>query len=272
LTSPAAGASFTAPATINMTATASDSDGSVTKVDFFSGTTLLGTDVSAPYQLTWSNVPIGSYALRAVATDDDGASTSSSTVTVTVGSAPPGLPAGWAKTDIGATTIAGDATFTSGTYSVKGSGADVWGTADAFHYAYRTLTGDGAIVARVTSIPQGIHAWVKAGVMIRASLNANSPHAFMLASASKGMAFQRRGLTGGESTNTGGTMSTAPRWVRLQRNGNLFSAYESANGVNWTLVGTDSIAMGATVYVGLAVTSHNNGAAATCTFDSVTIQ
>ena len=58
--------------------------------------------------------------------------------------------------------------------------------------------------------------------------------------------------------------------MKLQRNGNLFSAYESADGVNWTLVGTDTIAMGTTVYVGLAVTSHTTGAAATCTFDNVT--
>ena len=79
-------------------------------------------------------------------------------------------------------------------------------------------------------------------------------------------------FAGGESTSTAGTLSTSPRWVKLQRNGNLFSAYESADGVNWTLVGTDSIAMGTTVYIGLAVTSHSTGAAATCTFDSVTIQ
>jgi phosphatidylserine/phosphatidylglycerophosphate/cardiolipin synthase-like enzyme len=274
LTSPAAGATFTAPATINLAASATDSDGTVSKVDFFSGTTLLGTDTSAPYQLTWSNVPAGSYTLSAVATDDDGASTASASVNITVGTAPPpsGLPSGWSHADIGATTIAGDATFSNGVYTVKGSGADIWGTVDAFHFAYRTLSGDGTIVARVTSIPQGINAWVKAGVMIRSSLTANSAHAFMLASAAKGMAFQRRPLTGGDSLNTAGSLSTVPRWVKLQRNGNLFSAYESANGVSWTLVGTESITMGTTVYVGLAVTSHNTSASATCTFDSVVVQ
>jgi phosphatidylserine/phosphatidylglycerophosphate/cardiolipin synthase-like enzyme len=274
LTSPAQGATFTAPATISIAASATDSDGTIAKVDFYSGATLLGTDTTAPYVLTWSNVPAGTYTLRATATDDDGAATTSSNVTVTVGTAPPptGLPSGWAHADIGVTPIAGDATFSNGVYTITGSGADVWGTADAFHFAYRTMTGDGTIVARVASIPQGIHAWVKAGVMIRASLTAGSAHAFMLASASKGMAFQRRGVSGGESQNTAGTMSAAPRWVKLQRNGNMFSAYESANGVNWTLVGTDSIPMGSTVYVGLAVTSHNTSATATCTIDSVVIQ
>ena len=275
LTSPASGATYTAPATISIAASATDSDGTVAKVDFYAGTTLLGTDTAAPYQLSWSSVPAGSYTLTAVATDNGGATTTSSGVTVTVNPATPppsGLPAGWSHADIGATPIAGDATFSNGVYSVKGSGADVWGTADAFHFAYRSLTGDGTIVARVTSIPQGIHAWVKAGVMIRASLTAGSQHAFMFASASKGMAFQRRALAGGDSASTSGTMSTAPRWVKLQRNGNLFSTYESADGVNWTLVGTDSITMPATVFVGLAVTSHSTSAAATCTFDSVSVQ
>jgi phosphatidylserine/phosphatidylglycerophosphate/cardiolipin synthase-like enzyme len=274
LTSPAPSATFTAPATISIAATASDADGTVSRVQFFNGTTLLGTDTSAPYQLTWSNVAAGSYSITAVATDDDNATATSSAVSITVGAPPPpsGLPAGWAHADIGATPIAGNATASNGVYSVTGSGYDVWGTVDAFHFAYRTMTGDGTIVARVTQIPQGIHAWVKAGVMIRSSLSASASHAFMLASASKGMALQRRPVTGGDSVNTAGSMSTAPRWVKLQRNGNLFSAYESANGVNWTLVATENIVMGNTVYVGLAVTSHSTTAAATCTFDSVVIQ
>ena len=274
LTSPAPGASFTAPATLSLAASASDSDGTVAKVDFYSGSTLLGTDTDAPYQLSWPSVPAGTYNLTAVATDDRGASTTSSTVSITVADAPPptDLPSGWAHVDIGATPIAGDATYTGGVFTLKGSGADIWGSADAFHYAYRTLEGDGTIVARVSSVQQGIHAWVKAGVMVRASLTADSPHAFMLASAAKGMAFQRRAAAGGASTSTAGTFSAAPRWVKLQRNGNLFSAYESADGVNWTLVGTDAIVMGSTVYVGLAVTSHTTGAAATCTFDGVVIQ
>jgi hypothetical protein len=273
LTSPASGASFTAPATIGLAASASDSDGSVSKVDFYSGTTLIGTSTSAPFQITWSNVPSGTYSLKAVATDNGGATGTSATVSITVSSGSSnGLPAGWQQADIGAVPIPGNATYTSGTFSVNGSGADIWGTADAFHYAYTTLNGDGTIVARVASIPTGVNSWVKAGVMIRASTAANAQHAFMLASASKGMAFQRRPQAGGDSVNTAGTLSTAPRWVKLQRNGNLFSAYESANGTTWTLVGTETIVMGQSVLVGLAVTSHTTAASATCTFDNVSIQ
>src|SRR5688500_19379398 len=71
LTAPANGATFTAPASITIDATASDTDGTVTRVDFFQGTTLIGSDTQSPYSFTWSNVPAGTYSLTARATDDD---------------------------------------------------------------------------------------------------------------------------------------------------------------------------------------------------------
>jgi regulation of enolase protein 1 (concanavalin A-like superfamily) len=185
---------------------------------------------------------------------------------------PGGLPTGWSQADVGTVPIAGNAGASNGAWTVSGSGADVWGTADQFHYAFTTLNGNGTLIARVTSIPGNVNAWVKAGVMIRATTDAGSAHAFMLVSASKGVAFQRRTATGGVSTSTAGTLSSAPRWVKLTRSGNTFSAFESADGVNWTAVGTDTIPMPASVLVGLAVTSHTTAASATCGFDNVSIQ
>jgi hypothetical protein len=154
---------------------------------------------------------------------------------------------------------------------VTGSGADIWNSADQFHYVYRNLSGDGTIVARVTSI-QNVAVWVKAAVMIRETLDPGSAEANMLVSSQKGTAFQRRDTTGGVSVNTAGSMSTAPHWVKLQRSGDNFFAYESSDGVSWTLVGSDTIHMATNVFIGLSVTSHTTGASATCTFDSVTIQ
>jgi hypothetical protein len=84
ITSPASGATFTAPASITIDATASDSDGTVTKVDFYQGSTLLGTDTTSPYSFTWSNVSAGSYSLTAVATDNAGGTKTSTAVSVTV--------------------------------------------------------------------------------------------------------------------------------------------------------------------------------------------
>jgi len=280
LTAPGNGTTLTAPATLNLSATASDSDGTVARVDFYSGSELLGMVMAAPYALTVSGLSVGSYNLTAVATDNTGATTTSSMVSVTVAAAAPpppppppaGLPSGWGHADLGAVPFAGDATSVNGVFSVKGSGADVWGTADAFHFAYTTMSGNGTIVARVTSIPTNVNNWVKAGVMIRESLTAGSAHGFMLASASKGLAFQRRPAAGGTSVSSSGSLSAAPRWVKMQRIGDVFTAYESADGLNWTLVRTETIPMGTTVYVGLAVTSHTMSASVTCTFDNVSIQ
>jgi uncharacterized protein (DUF2141 family) len=84
LNSPAAGSTYAAPATIAMGATAADGDGFVARVDFYAGSTRVGSDTTSPYTFSWGNVPVGSYVLKAVATDNAGATASSSTVTVTV--------------------------------------------------------------------------------------------------------------------------------------------------------------------------------------------
>jgi len=182
---------------------------------------------------------------------------------------PPTLPSPWVQADIGAVPIAGSASDSSGTFTITGSGADIWGTADAFHYVYQPLTGDGSIRARVASV-QNAAAWSKAGVMIRETLDAGSTQAFVLVSAAKGVAFQRRETTAAASVSTSGSASAPPRWVRLDRAGNTFTAYESTDGVQWTVVGTDTISMASTVNVGLAVTSHTTSASTTAVIDSVT--
>lgn len=83
ITSPANNATYAAPASIVINANAADSDGSISKVEFFNGTTLLNTDVSSAYSYTWVNVAAGTYTIRAVATDNNGA-TATATVTVVV--------------------------------------------------------------------------------------------------------------------------------------------------------------------------------------------
>jgi photosystem II stability/assembly factor-like uncharacterized protein/uncharacterized protein GlcG (DUF336 family) len=84
LTSPTNNATFAAPATVSITATAADNDGTVTKVEFFNGATLLGTSTTTPYGFTWSNVASGSYTLTAKATDNSGNVTTSTAVAINV--------------------------------------------------------------------------------------------------------------------------------------------------------------------------------------------
>ncbi|BCB27724.1 hypothetical protein SKTS_26100 [Sulfurimicrobium lacus] len=88
LTSPTSGQAYIAPASVTLTATASDSDGTITKVEFYQGTTLIGTATAAPYSITWTNAPAGYYALSAKATDDKGITSSSNPAKISI-DAPP---------------------------------------------------------------------------------------------------------------------------------------------------------------------------------------
>ena len=88
LTSPTEGTTFAAPANITINANATDGDGTVAKVEFFQGSTKLGEDSTAPYSYTWGSVSAGNYTLTAKATDNAGATTTSSAVNVVVNSSP----------------------------------------------------------------------------------------------------------------------------------------------------------------------------------------
>lgn len=166
------------------------------------------------------------------------------------------LPHPWQSQDVGSVDVTGTASASAGTFSVSGAGADIWGTADAFHYVWQPLNGDGDVIARVAAI-EYVHDWVKAGVMIRHSLAPDSAHALMLVSPGKGLRFQRRVMPGQISASTSGAFATAPMWVKLERRGSLISTFSSPDGVNWALVGSDVFTMGADVHVGLVVSSHD---------------
>ena len=162
-----------------------------------------------------------------------------------------------------------------GTYTMTGSGADIWAVdgveADEFHYAFKTLAGTGSIVARVESV-DNTNAWAKAGVMIRETLDPESAHAMMVVTPGSGVSFQRR--PGRSATSVDDTTSgiTAPYWVKIERDitGN-FSASSSANGTTWQRVGAmEPIQMGANVYIGLAVTSHDAAQTCQAVFTNVT--
>jgi regulation of enolase protein 1 (concanavalin A-like superfamily)/phosphatidylserine/phosphatidylglycerophosphate/cardiolipin synthase-like enzyme len=272
LTSPTNGATFTAPANITISANASDGDGAVTRVDFFNGATLVQSVTTAPYAITWSNVPSGTYTLSARVTDNAGGVTTSSSATITVNpSQAPGLPAPWTQQDVGAVGQAGGTSLSGGTFTITGSGTDVWDTSDQFHFVYMPLSGDGSVVARVPAV-QAVDVWTKAGVMIRESLAPGSRHAFMFTTpgTTKGLAFQRR-VTTDDITTHDGADGAPPAWVKLTRAGTTIAAYRSNDGMNWTLVGSDTFAMGTNVLAGLAVTAHNNSALAAATFDNVSV-
>ncbi len=176
----------------------------------------------------------------------------------------------WQGTDIGAVGVPGSDSEVGGVWTVDGSGADIWGNADEFHYVYQSFSGNAEIIVRVASV-ENTNVWAKAGVMIRETLADNSKHAFIAVTPGSGVSFQRRTTTGGASdhTTTGGF--AAPYWVKLVRSGDTFTGYRSPNGTDWTQQGSVAISMATDVYIGMALTSHNDATLCTAEFDNVTI-
>jgi len=150
------------------------------------------------------------------------------------------LPSGWATRDIGSPGVAGAATFSSGTWTIDGGGTDIYGTQDAFRFAYQQMTGDIDITVRVTSL-ELIDPFTKAGLMIRESLTSNATNAFVFVTPSNGRMFQSRTVAGGSTTRSTSQSGAAPTWLRLTRRGNVFTGYLSADGTTWTAIsGADS--------------------------------
>ena len=180
------------------------------------------------------------------------------------------VSAPWSSQDVGAVGLPGQAYNSGNTFTLTGSGSDIWAASDQFRYVYQTVTGDVSITARVTS-EQSTDPWAKVGVMIRNSLDATDQFAFMDITPGNGASFQYRTSKGGSASNNNSGSFTAPYWVRLVRSGNVITGYRSADGLNWTAQGSATIFMGTAVDIGLEVCSHNNSLRNTSTFDNVMV-
>ncbi|HEY1109798.1 MAG TPA: hypothetical protein VGE76_14215, partial [Opitutaceae bacterium] len=212
-----------------------------------------------------------SYTYRVRAFNGSAASAFSNVATITTpsSSTPPTV---WQSVDIGAVGVAGSDNAGGTAISVSGSGSDVWDNADAFRFLYQTRQGDCVIEARVASLTN-THGWAKAGVMIRESLAPGARNVFALLTPSNGAHVQVRSATGGATTDTAGPWGIAvPYWVRLARSGNVITASISADGITWSTVSSTTLTLGSQIYVGFAVTSHDNSALSTAVFSDPFIQ
>jgi regulation of enolase protein 1 (concanavalin A-like superfamily) len=145
-------------------------------------------------------------------------------------------------------------------YDVVAEGLDIWGTADSFHFSHKQVTGDFDQVVQIESFA-GPDIVGKAGLMARESLNANSRNVLMAATLADGFRFARRSSTGGTTQNLfkGGTVAYPNVWVRLTRQGNVFTGFTSPDGVNWTQRGQTTLSLPTTLFFGLASNSRSAG-------------
>jgi hypothetical protein len=164
---------------------------------------------------------------------------------------------------------------TAGTITMSAAGTDIWGTADDFRYAFKTLTGDGSILVKVESLVN-TNAWAKAGVMIRQDLTDSSKFVYFIQSFSSGVSMGWRPTVAAACGSVTQAAIVAPQWVKLTRKGDVFTAQYSADGTTWTdlknadgTIASTTVAMTNPVYVGLAVTSHNVNATTTAVMSGV---
>jgi eukaryotic-like serine/threonine-protein kinase len=158
----------------------------------------------------------------------------------------------------------------SNTYTIAGGGMDVWDIFDEFHFATKTLAGDGTIQARIHPVQridsvQSPGFWTGAGIMMRDSVEPTSKYASVLIRPGDLIEFQCR------ATERGPTHSrrmcirdmTLPHWIKLQRRGNSFTAYHASDGLNWKEIRADDpnqpasveLVINKAIHIGLAVTS-----------------
>jgi regulation of enolase protein 1 (concanavalin A-like superfamily) len=188
-----------------------------------------------------------------------------------IGQSSAALVGAWASQDIGVAGTAGSWSDASGTHTVKGAGADFYGTADAFRFVYQDFSGDVTVTARVQSL-ENKNSWTKAAVMIRQDLAAGAKNVATVVSPTSSNKYRQqvRSALNGSSTTASSTASSAiPSWLRLERVGSTFKSYHSSNGTSWTLIATSTVSMTGTVRAGLAVTSHVAGTLATAVFTNV---
>jgi len=180
----------------------------------------------------------------------------------------------WQSGDIGAVGAVGSVSLAGGTFTINGSGADIWHTADGFYFVFQPLNGDGSLTAEVQNL-QNTDEWAKGGVMIRESTNAGSVFALASLRADGQAQSIWRNATGAEaqaSALVGGT--GYPKWVKIVRSGNNFTMYFKVNaGDDWAQLGApQTISMSPNVLIGLFVCAHNAGILSQAQFDQVALQ
>ena len=228
--------------------------------------------VTDPHYIDNTLVPSHSYSYTVRALDAaNNLSVDSAAFAVTANGG--SLPLPWWHTEIGDVGVIGSADFSAGSFNLQGSGSDIWGTADTFHFMYQPLSGDGEILARVAS-QEYTSPTALTGLMIRETLTDASRYAFVLVSPGTWSEFDYRATTGGAAASTG-TISgiSLPYWFKLTRTGNTFSAFRSPDGATWTALGaSQTLSMSTDTYIGLAVTSNDNSVLGSVSMSNVNLQ
>ncbi len=177
------------------------------------------------------------------------------------------------ETEVGAVQLPGATVFDPGRgeYRVTGGGENIWGAADAFHYAWQDVSGDVDLAADIRFVGAGTHEHRKAGLMVRASLEKGAPYVNATVHGDGLVSLQYRETPGGETQEVKAALTAVPVSLRLRRRGDVFTLSAARPGEALEEAGTVTLAFGGPVHAGLAVCSHESGVLETAVFSNLGI-
>jgi len=179
----------------------------------------------------------------------------------------------WRSSDVGKSRVAGMVKDETGAFSVSAAGWGAWSGVDSFHFVHQMLDGDGQILARVT-LPGTDGSRAIGAVMIRESLDPTAPFvAAALGPRGPGRLQARPYPPSKQPIIDIATVveSSKVGWLRVSRQGDLFTAYRSVDGSSWEETGSQTIKMAAKVFVGLASSSNVNMLSGPVRYDNVSV-
>jgi TolB protein len=176
--------------------------------------------------------------------------------------------------DVGSPPLQGSVEFdaATGNYKITGSGTDIWGKADQFHYVWREMSGNFAVTASAKFLTDGI-GHRKAVIMLRKSLDADSPHVQLAVHGDGTPAVQFRNIKA-DNTNTVDFPVEGPgTWkLKLIRQGTTITVWIAKDGASLRELGHTANQLGSPVLVGLGVSSHTQEATNTVLFSDVSVE
>ncbi len=174
------------------------------------------------------------------------------------------VPAGFQDVQIG-TPTGGSASVSGNTINLSGQGNDLYGTSDAFHYVYESLTGNGSISIEVTGIGPSNSGDESAGLDLRSSLATDAANMFVAINDRGQLYVNDRTTDGGNGTNIGAPAygASPPFYIQLTRSGSTVSAAYSFSGSSFITYSSDTLTLPSTVLIGLAVVSNDPNTLAT---------
>ena len=183
-----------------------------------------------------------------------------------------GLPPPWQHQDVGAVTVAGSASAAKGVFTLSGT-LDIWGQSDGCHFVWQTLKGDGVIIARVLSIER-THYHAKGGLAMRESLLGDGRHVSWVGTPADGTQLLVREEPGAATKlkkKADINKASLPVWLKLVREGDTFTGFQSTDGNAWTQTDSLTIKLSETLHVGLVASSHQKDKVGTATFDQIAV-